>query len=86
LNGQKDSSNQIAAAFSSSLRFRWPFDLCDAWTRNKQSDLYSFSKLFDDKFDNVGSWALTSTFFEMYPELAGYIPVYEKAGHESPVT
>jgi hypothetical protein len=74
LQAEKKLSNQVAATFASSLRFLWPFDLCDTWMRNRQINLYSFFKLFDERFDDAGSWALASDFFELYPELIGYVP------------
>lgn len=75
LNADKTgASNQIAAAFVSSLRFLWPFDLGDAWTRNRHTGLYSYSKLFDEYFNDIRSWSLTGDFFELYPSLCRYVP------------
>ncbi|KAH9207556.1 hypothetical protein DL95DRAFT_527832 [Leptodontidium sp. 2 PMI_412] len=72
--GKAEASNQIAAVFVSSLRFLWPFDLGDAWTRNRHTDLYSYSKLFDEYFNDVRTWSLTRDFFELYPSLCGHVP------------
>ncbi|PVH68272.1 hypothetical protein DL98DRAFT_441576 [Cadophora sp. DSE1049] len=78
LNAHKrKASNRIAAAFASSLRFLWPFDLGDAWTRNRHTGLYSYSKLFDESFSDIRSWALTRDFFELDPELYGHVPCYD---------
>ncbi|KAH8586968.1 hypothetical protein B0O99DRAFT_643118 [Bisporella sp. PMI_857] len=84
LHAQKELSNQVAAAFASSLRFLWPFDLCDAWTRNRQTNLYSFSRLFDERFSDVKNWALTSDFFDSYPELIGCVPSCDPPIEEPP--
>ncbi|KAH7333523.1 hypothetical protein BKA65DRAFT_507981 [Rhexocercosporidium sp. MPI-PUGE-AT-0058] len=72
--GKAEASNQIAAVFVSSLRFLWPFDLGDAWTRNRHTGLYSYSQLFNEYFNDVRSWSLTQDFFELYPSLCGYVP------------
>jgi hypothetical protein len=77
LNSQQDPSNKIAAAFASNVRFMWPYDLCDTWTRNRHTGVFSFSKLFTERFNDIRSWALAPEFFDLYPELIGYVPSYD---------
>jgi hypothetical protein len=80
MNNQVDPSNKIAAAFATSLRFLWPYDLSDTWIRNRETGLYSFSTLFEEKLNDVKSWAMGPDFFISYPHLIGCIPCYEPTG------
>jgi hypothetical protein len=71
-----DLSNKTAAAFAAHLRFLWPFDLSDAWMWNTETGLYSFSKLFEERLNDISSWAMSTEFFELYPHMTGYIPAH----------
>lgn len=78
--GQKrEHSALFVSTFVANLRFRWPLELCDVWTKDAQSSLYSFSSSFRQSFEDIRSWALDSEFFEFCPELIGYIPIYNHA-------
>ena len=72
-------SNKQAAIFASSIRFLWPFELCDTWTRDIHTGLHSFSDLFLERFQDIRCWTLCSEFFELCPQLAGYIPMFDTA-------
>nr|QCL09087.1 DmxL4 [Cryptosporiopsis sp. 8999] len=76
LKAATDAPNWFAAVFASSIRFLWPFDLSDTWTRNRDTDFYSYSILFNERFQDIRCWTLSSQFFDMCPELIGYIPIY----------
>jgi hypothetical protein len=76
LNAATDSPSYTAAVFASSIRFIWPFDLSDTWTRNN-TGLYSFSNLFNERFQDIHCWAMSPAFFDLCPQLVGYIPVYD---------
>lgn len=84
LTAPDNAPDQIARVFASSLRFRWSSDLNDIYTSNPHnSGLYTFSNRFLTRFDDLMCWALESDFFEFYPELIGYVPMYN-AGPERP--
>ena len=71
-----DIPNHFAAIFASSIRFLWPFDLSDTWTRNRNTGSYSFSSLFNERFQDIRYWAMSPAFFDLCPELSDYIQVY----------
>jgi hypothetical protein len=47
--------------------------------RDSETGLYSFSKLFEDRLNDVSSWAMSAEFFESYPHMIGLIPPYDVA-------
>jgi hypothetical protein len=73
---KRKHSNQFVSAFCTNLRFRWPHELCDIWTKNSNTGLYSFSPAFYERFEDVQCWTLNSDFFDFRPDLIGYIPIY----------
>jgi hypothetical protein len=73
---RKQTSNQFVSAFSINLRFRWPHELCDIWTKNNSTGFYSFSPIFYERFEDIQCWTLNSDFFDFRPDLIGYIPIY----------
>lgn len=74
LKAATDSPSYTAAVFASSIRFIWPFDLSDIWIRNN-TGFYSFSSLFNERFQDIRYWAMSPPFFDLCPQLIGYIPV-----------
>ena len=42
--------------------------------------MYAFSKLFEEKMDDLSSWVMSTEFFESYPDLIGYIPSHDPNG------
>jgi hypothetical protein len=76
LKAATDSPSHEAAVFATSIRFIWPFDLSDTWTRNIDTGFYSFSSLFNERFQNIRSWAMSPEFFDLCPQLSDYIPIY----------
>jgi hypothetical protein len=79
LKAATDSPSYTAAVFASSIRFIWPFDLSSTWTGDKDAGFYSFSSLFNERFQDIRCWAMSSEFFDLFPQLIGYIPIYNPA-------
>ncbi|OBT78007.1 hypothetical protein VF21_03098 [Pseudogymnoascus sp. 05NY08] len=67
---------KFVSIFVKSIRFQWPYDLCDSFTKNPHSGLYSFSDTFSRQFEDIRSWMLDSDFFVMCPQMIGYIPIH----------
>lgn len=72
-----DLSNKTAAAFATCVRFLWPYDLSDTWVRSTETGMYAFSRLFEEKMDDLSSWVMSTEFFDSYPNLIGYIPCHD---------
>jgi len=53
-------SERDSQAFASALQFAWPYSVRDVYVKNRYTDLYSYSKAFDDMFYNLESWMLIS--------------------------
>jgi hypothetical protein len=67
---------KFVSIFVKSIRFQWPYDLCDSFTKNPHSSLYAFSDTFCRQFEDIRSWMLDSDFFVMCPQMIGYIPIH----------
>lgn len=67
---------KFVSIFVKSIRFQWPYDLCDSFTKNSQTGLYSFSNIFCKQFGDIRSWMLDSDFFVICPQMIGYIPIH----------
>lgn len=67
---------KFVSIFVKSIRFQWPYDLCDSFIKNPHSGLYSFSSTFCKQFGDIRSWMLDSDFFVMCPQMIGYIPIH----------
>ncbi|KFY24160.1 hypothetical protein V491_02280 [Pseudogymnoascus sp. VKM F-3775] len=67
---------KFVSIFVKSIRFQWPYDLCDSFIKNPNSGLYSFSNAFCKQFGDIRSWMLDSDFFVMCPQMIGYIPIH----------
>jgi hypothetical protein len=35
-----------------------------------------FLKLFEERLNDISSWAMSTAFFELYPHMTGYIPAH----------
>ncbi|KFY16461.1 hypothetical protein V492_01304 [Pseudogymnoascus sp. VKM F-4246] len=75
-NMKSEDVAKFVSIFVKSIRFQWPYDLCDAFTKNPHSGLYSFSNTFSKQFGDIRSWMLDSDFFVMCPQMIGYIPIH----------
>jgi hypothetical protein len=69
-------SNQFAPIFTSNIRFRWSHNLSDVCENNNRTGLYSLSVAFYERFNDIQCWTLNSDFFNIRPDLIGYIPIY----------
>jgi hypothetical protein len=73
---KKDTTNDFESVFAPSIRFLRSCELCDVWIKNSHTGLYSFSGAFYECFHDVRCWAMSSDFFEIFPQFIGYIPIY----------
>lgn len=73
---KKEDTKKFISIFPESIRFQWPNDLSDVWTKNPYSGAYSFSRAFSRRFEDIRSWMLSSDFFTLCPQLIGYIPIH----------
>ncbi|KFY24304.1 hypothetical protein V493_05325 [Pseudogymnoascus sp. VKM F-4281 (FW-2241)] len=73
---KSEDVGKFVSIFVKSIRFQWPYDLCDSFTKNPHSGLYSFTSNFCKQFEDIRSWMLDSDFFVMCPQLIGYIPIH----------
>lgn len=63
--------------YGKSVKFLWPYEVRDTYVRNRQTNLYHFSRAFLDQADDLRSYTLETQFFALYPEFKGDAPVYE---------
>jgi hypothetical protein len=70
------SPNKFAKFFSQSVRFLGPDSLNEVWTMDITTGQYEFSDLFNSRFQDIHSWALSIDFFIHFPQLIGVIPIY----------
>ncbi|KAF2669624.1 hypothetical protein BT63DRAFT_455604 [Microthyrium microscopicum] len=70
------SPNKFAKFFSKSVRFLWSDSLNDIWTMDHNTGQYQFSAMFNDRFQDAHSWALSVDFFVHFPQLIGVVPIY----------
>jgi hypothetical protein len=73
---RRRNSNQFAPIFTANIRFRWSQELSDVWEQNSRTGFYSFSDIFYERFNDIQCWTLNSDFFNIRPDLIGYIPIY----------
>jgi hypothetical protein len=73
---KREDLPRLLSTLTTNIRFLWSHGLCDVWTKNINSDLYSFSSSFYERFEDIQCWTLNSDFFEFWPDLIGYIPMY----------
>jgi hypothetical protein len=73
---RRQNSNQFTPIFTSNIRFRWSHNLSDVWENNNRTGLYSLSGAFYERFNDIQCWTLNSDFFNIRPDLIGYIPIY----------
>ena len=62
--------------FAEKFKFLWPFEVRDMYTRNRETQLYQFSRTFLDRADDLRCYCMDSSFFGVYPEFRGDIPIF----------
>ncbi len=76
-NHQRYCNNDFSRLFAHSIKFLWPYEVRDTYVRNRETNLYHFSRTFLDQADDLRNYSLDSKFFVKYPEFQGDVPIYE---------
>jgi hypothetical protein len=71
--------NRFMDTFRNSFRFLWPFDLSDAFAKNKMTGLYSFTPRFVEGQGFLRCWTMHADFFRQFPELKRDMPIYDSS-------
>ncbi|KAJ9612169.1 hypothetical protein H2200_003766 [Cladophialophora chaetospira] len=64
-------------AFRHSLKFVWPFDISDLYSKDFSTQLYSITPEFKQRQWDLRSWTMKREYFALATEMIGAIPVYE---------
>ncbi|RDW67532.1 hypothetical protein BP6252_08928 [Coleophoma cylindrospora] len=68
---------RVPLLFAQSIKFLWPYEFRDTYVRNRNTNLYEFSKTFLHQANDLGCYTLDSSFFAKYPEFQGDVPIYQ---------
>ena len=80
-------SNIFWRLFCNSLRFQWPYEFRDCYTRNLDTGLYKISPTFHERLSDIRCWTMGMEIFKQYPELYSDMPAWNHIpGSLAPVT
>ncbi|KAK5082367.1 hypothetical protein LTR05_007513 [Lithohypha guttulata] len=77
LNPDKFLHDDFWALATTELRFLWKSNMEDGYTRNARTGLFEFTPEFHKCLNDPNCWALTSDFFDAFPEFHGEAKVFE---------
>ncbi|KIW71708.1 hypothetical protein PV04_03843 [Phialophora macrospora] len=67
-------ADRYAELFRANLRFLWPFEPEDIYSRDPSTGRYSFSEQFVGRVEDLSCWTMDNDYFVALPELLGDIP------------
>ncbi|KAK4935705.1 hypothetical protein LTR10_023288 [Elasticomyces elasticus] len=68
--------NEFWHLFCKSLRFLWPYEFRDCYTREVETGLYKISTNFDQRLTDIKCWTMGPDIFQRFPELYGDMPSF----------
>ena len=71
------ATNQFMEALAQNIRFAWPHDSHDVYTKDAVSEKYRYSALFNQKVMDFSCYTATASFFDNFPELRADIPQHK---------
>ena len=74
---QRYITNEFNEAFRHNLKFLWPYDVSDTYTKDPITTLYCSSPEFMRRQADIRCWTMKRQFFNGYEELWETIPAYE---------
>jgi len=69
MSGISSAPESMAAQFIGDIGVKWPFHLRDTCNYQVSKGTYTFSKEFNEAYDDVDSWVLKAPDLSMYPPL-----------------
>ncbi|KAM5360869.1 hypothetical protein ACJA88_014672 [Fusarium oxysporum] len=72
-------SNKFWDIFADCFRFLWPFQFRDCYMVDRATGRISLSPQFENRIQDIASWAMTTDFFSYFPEMYGDIPSFESS-------
>lgn len=74
---QRYITNEFNEGFRHNLKFLWPYDVADTYTKDPITTLYCSSPEFMRRQADIRCWTMKRQFFNGYEELWETIPAYE---------
>jgi hypothetical protein len=74
---QRYITNEFNEGFRHNLKFLWPYDVSETYTKDPISSLYCSSPEFMRRQADIRCWTMKRQFFNGYEELWETIPAYE---------
>jgi hypothetical protein len=74
---QRYINNEFNESFRHNLKFLWPFELADTYTKDPVTSLYCSTPEFMRRQADIRCWTMKRVFFNGYEELWETIPAYE---------
>lgn len=78
-NHKKYCNNIFSTDYGNGFRFLWPFELRDAYLKNRETGFYQFSADFINRTNDLRCYTMKADFLAKYPEFQGDIPIFEPA-------
>ena len=74
---QRYITNEFNESFRHNLKFLWPFEISDSYTKDPVSQLYCSAPEFMRRQADIRCWTMKRVFFSGFEELWENIPAYE---------
>lgn len=74
---QRYITNEFNESFRHNLKFLWPFEISETYTKDPMTSLYCSSAEFMRRQADIRCWTMKRQFFNGYEELWETIPAYE---------
>lgn len=74
---QRYITNEFNESFRHNLKFLWPFEISESYTKDPVTSLYCSAPEFMRRQADIRCWTMKRVFFDGYEELYPSVPAYE---------